>query len=104
MNLERTKIIVEPEYSIEVIDGSMVTFNCTATADSSLHLKIEWLAKNELIDFDTNHRFILNYNHSMTILKTSKDLDSGMYTCLAKTELDQVTAIAMLIVQVQFHF
>jgi len=35
----------------------------------------------------------------MTITKTI-ELDSGMYTCLARTELDQATASAMLIVQV----
>lgn len=77
----------------------MATFHCTATADRSLHLTIEWLAKDEPINFDTEPRFVKTNDFSMTITKTI-ELDSGIYTCLARTELDQASDSAMLIVQV----
>ncbi|XP_025407502.1 neuroglian-like [Sipha flava] len=94
---EHTKITAEPE-DYEVVAGSMATFHCTATADRSLHLNIDWLAKDEPIHFDTEPRFVKTNDYSMTITKTN-ELDSGMYTCLARTELDQATASAMLVVQ-----
>lgn len=65
-----------------------------------MHLNIDWLAKDEPINFDTEPRFVKTNDYSMTITKTI-ELDSGMYTCLARTELDQATASAMLIVQVK---
>jgi len=77
----------------------VATFHCTATSDQSLHLNIDWLAKDEPINFDSEPRFVKTNDYSMTITKTI-ELDSGMYTCLARTELDQATASAMLIVQV----
>lgn len=81
----------------------MATFHCTAIADHSLNLKIVWLANNEPIDYETQPRFVKNNDHSMTITKTI-ELDSGIYTCLAKTELDQVSANATLVVQVKYHY
>jgi len=64
---------------------------------------MEWLARDEPINFDTEPRFVKTNDYSMTITKTI-ELDSGMYTCLARTELDQATASAMLIVQVNTLF
>lgn len=96
--IEHTKITAEPE-DYEIVAGSIATFHCTATADRSLHLNIDWLAKDEPINFETEPRFVKTNDYSMTITKTI-ELDSGMYTCLARTELDQATASAMLIVQV----
>ncbi|KAL4121128.1 hypothetical protein QTP88_013693 [Uroleucon formosanum] len=94
---EHTQITAAPE-DYEVVAGSVATFHCTATSDQSLHLNMEWLARDEPINFDTEPRFVKTNDYSMTITKTI-ELDSGMYTCLARTELDQATASAMLIVQ-----
>ncbi|XP_025205717.1 neuroglian-like isoform X1 [Melanaphis sacchari] len=94
---EHTKIIAEPEDN-EVVAGSVATFHCIATADHSLHLNIDWLVNGEPIDYDTQPRFVKTNDYSLIITKTI-ELDSGTYTCLAKTELDQVTANATLIVQ-----
>jgi len=81
----------------------MATFHCTATADRSLHLKIDWLANDEPIHFgDAQPRFVKTNDYSMTITKTN-ELDSGIYTCLARTELDQATESATLTVQVCNH-
>lgn len=87
----------------EVIAGTTATFHCTATVDRSLRLNIDWLAKNEPINFDTEPRFVKTNDHSLTISKTI-ELDSGMYTCLARTELDNATSRAMLTVQVYYHY
>lgn len=80
----------------------MAIFRCGATADSSLYLFIDWLAKDKLIHFDTDSRFVKNNDNSMTITNTI-ELDSGIYTCVARTVLDNVTSSAMLIVQVCNH-
>ncbi|VVC24599.1 Hypothetical protein CINCED_3A009632 [Cinara cedri] len=94
---EHTKITAAPE-DYEVVAGSMATFHCTATADRSLNLNIDWLAKDEPINFDSEPRFVKTNDYSMTITKTI-ELDSGTYTCFARTELDQAMANATLIVQ-----
>lgn len=102
LSTEHTKITVKPE-DYEVVAGSMATFHCTATADRSLHLKIDWLANDEPIHFgDAQPRFVKTKDYSMTITKTN-ELDSGIYTCLARTELDQATESATLTVQVCKH-
>lgn len=102
MSVEHTEIITGPEDNV-VVAGSSATFYCTAIADHSLDLNIIWLANNEPIDYDIQPRFVKNNDHSMTITKTI-ELDSGIYTCLAKTELDQVSVNATLIVQVKSHY
>lgn len=98
MPIEHTRITAEPE-DYEVVAGSTATFHCTATADRSLKLKIDWLANDEPIIFENQPRFVQTNDYSMTITKTM-ELDSGTYTCLARTELDQATKSASLIVQV----
>jgi hypothetical protein len=51
-----------------------------------------------LINFESEPRFFTTNDHSLTITKTS-ELDSGEYTCVASTRLDEVSAQATLIVQ-----
>ncbi|XP_044586192.1 neuroglian isoform X1 [Cotesia glomerata] len=94
---ERTKITDEPE-DYEVYAGSPATFRCNAITDSTLELEIEWLRNNKTIDFEVEPHFVLTSDHSLTITKTT-ELDSGIYTCVAKTELDEATASATLTVQ-----
>lgn len=61
-------------------------------------MQILWLKNNEPIDFEEEPRFVSSSDDSLTITQTH-ELDSGTYTCLAKTELDEVSASAQLIVQ-----
>ncbi|KFB42062.1 AGAP000720-PA-like protein [Anopheles sinensis] len=93
---EHTKIN-DPPKDYEVEAGTTATFRCNAIADSSLELTIEWLTKGELIDFESQPRFIRTSDNSLMITKTI-ELDTGTYTCLAKTELDEVMANATLTV------
>ena len=105
--LNRTKIFFEhritggpQDYEVEASDTA--TFRCNAVYDSDLELKIKWLKDGELIDFETEPRFIQSSDQSLTITKTT-ELDSGTYTCLAQSDLDSAQASATLIVQVSFN-
>ena len=94
---EHTRITGRPQ-DYEVEAGDTATYRCNAVYDSDLKLEIQWLKDGELIDFETEPRFVQSSDQSLTITKTT-ELDSGTYTCLAKSELDFATASATLIVQ-----
>ncbi len=98
MNQFNYRITSGPQdYEVEASDTA--TFRCNAVYDSDLELKIKWLKDGELIDFETEPRFIQSSDQSLTITKTT-ELDSGTYTCLAESDLDSASASATLIVQV----
>ncbi|XP_066248839.1 neuroglian isoform X1 [Euwallacea similis] len=94
---EHTYITDGPE-DYEVESGTPATFRCNAVTDASLELEILWLKTGQPIDFEAEPRFVKSSDYSLTITKTI-ELDSGTYTCVARTELDQATAQAQLIVQ-----
>jgi len=94
---EHTRITAGPQpYEVEA--GDTATFRCNAVSDTDLTLHINWLKDGRIIDFDTEPRFIQSNDKSLTITKTT-ELDSGSYTCQAKTELDEDEQSATLIVQ-----
>lgn len=78
--------------------GSTATFRCNAVSDSSLNLDIDWLNNGQPIDFEADTRFVKSSDYSLIITKTT-ELDSGVYTCLAHTDLDEAQAQATLTVQ-----
>ncbi len=82
----------------EVKAGTPATFRCAAQKDESLELTIDWLKNDKPINFGMEPRFVKTNDNSLTITKTT-ELDSGEYTCLASTKLDNATAKATLIVQ-----
>ncbi|MPC08425.1 Neuroglian [Portunus trituberculatus] len=94
---ERTKITDAPQ-DYEVAAGETATFRCNAVTDNDLELSIEWQTDGENIDFEQEPRFVQQSDFSLSITKTT-ELDSGKYTCLASTALDQVESTASLIVQ-----
>lgn len=95
--LEHTEITDAPE-DYEVEARTQATFRCHAVSDPSLPIEILWLINEQPIDFEAEPRFIKSSDYSLTISKTH-ELDSGTYTCVAKTRLDEVKASATLIVQ-----
>ena len=54
------------------------------------------------MDVDSNTRMVQASDGSLTITKTVEG-DSGTYTCVAKTELDQDEASATLTVQGEYY-
>lgn len=93
----RTSIIQKPE-NIEISASKMAVLRCNAESDPSLTQVVEWLYNGKKIDFESDPRMIQSRDNSLTIIKT-KELDSGNYTCVAKTPLDQDSASATLTVQ-----
>ncbi|XP_030378396.1 neuroglian [Scaptodrosophila lebanonensis] len=94
---EHTRITEEPQ-NYEVAAGQSATFRCNEAHDDTLELEIEWWKDEVIIDFDAQPRFVKTNDNSLTIAKTI-ELDSGEYTCVARTRLDSATAKANLIVQ-----
>jgi len=93
----RTSIIQKPE-SIELPAGKMAVLRCNAESDPSLNQEVIWLYNGKKIDLESDPRMIQSRDNSLSITKT-KELDSGNYTCLARTPLDQDSASATLTVQ-----
>lgn len=94
---EHTRITDEPQ-DYEVAAGVPATFRCNAVSDSELSLAIDWLNDGEPIDFESEPRYVKTNDYSLTISKTT-ELDSGVYTCMARTQLDEASSSATLIVQ-----
>jgi neuronal cell adhesion protein len=82
----------------EVAAHTSATFRCNAVSDDSLDLEIVWLKNDQPIDFEEEPRFVRSSDYSLTITQTI-ELDSGTYTCVARTALDEASAKAQLIVQ-----
>lgn len=93
---EHTRITVEPE-DYEVAAGATAKFRCSAVADTTLTLSIDWLKNREKIAFESEPRFVHSNDYSLIIMNTT-DEDSGTYTCVASTILDKAEAQATLIV------
>lgn len=93
----KTRITRPPE-NFEVAARKMAVFRCNAEVDASLELKIDWLFNGKAIDYDHDPRLVKSTDNSLTIT-TTRELDSGIYTCVARTDLDTVTTDATLIVQ-----
>lgn len=91
----------KPEH-YEVAAGSSATFRCNANADDSLKLQIIWLNDGQQIDFENQPRFRMTNDYSLLISDTT-ELDSGEYTCIAKTAIDEARAQATLTVQGKFE-
>ncbi|XP_046752371.1 neuroglian-like [Diprion similis] len=91
-------IIVEKPEDYEGAIGSTARFRCIAVSDSSLKLRIDWLRSGKQIDFETESRFVKSNDNSLTITEIIAS-DLGTYTCVAKTELDETRAEAILMIQ-----
>lgn len=93
----KTRITHPPE-NVEVAAGKLAVFRCAAEADPSLELKIDWYFNSKALDFDQLQRIQQAPDNSLSI-GSAIELDSGTYTCIARTELDSANASATLIVQ-----
>ena len=98
LEVKRKTRITDSPSNIEVQAGKNAVFRCNAESDPSLDLKIIWSFKNVEIDFPMNQRMTITQSNSLSIGRTI-ELDSGVYSCTARTKLDSATAEATLTVQ-----
>ena len=101
---EHTRIQDAPE-DYEGAAENRAKFRCSAIADPSLRLTIHWLRDGAPIDLEAGRRYVKLEDNlsregldSSLIIERATDSDSGIYTCLARTELDSVTVNATLVV------
>ncbi|XP_045421378.1 neuronal cell adhesion molecule isoform X23 [Lemur catta] len=86
-----TRIIKQPEYAV-VQRGNTVSFECEVKHDHTLIPTVIWLKDNS--ELPSDERFTIDKDH-LVIADVSDD-DSGTYTCVANTTLDNVSASAVL--------
>jgi len=94
---KKTRIQNQPN-SQEIRRGHYAIFRCTAVADSSLNLTIDWYKDGKLLSY--TGRFIKTTidDNLLKIVDVQFD-DAGVYVCRASTDLDFDDASATLVVQ-----
>ncbi|XP_077544625.1 neuroglian-like [Haemaphysalis longicornis] len=93
----RTWIASRPEnYKVAVNETAL--FRCGAETDPRREVNIEWLFNGKRLELDADPRLLVQADGSLVITRASL-LDTGIYTCLARTRLDNDSAEATLVVQ-----
>ncbi|KAF7696031.1 neurofascin isoform X1 [Silurus meridionalis] len=90
---EPIKIIRAP-HNFVVIKGGLAQFDCKIQVDPTLEVKVTWLKDNKFLIFG---RRMTKDEDSMSIADVYRR-DEGIYTCRVKTEVEEVSASAKLIV------
>ncbi|XP_051891047.1 neurofascin homolog (chicken) a [Pristis pectinata] len=92
---EPTRIIKAPE-SITVKKSHAARFDCKVRHDPTMRLKVTWLKDDKVLSLPWRAK---EDEDSLTIINVS-ERDEGIYTCVARTELDRDSAKARLTVLV----
>ncbi|UJR30186.1 hypothetical protein I4U23_017725 [Adineta vaga] len=94
---QKTRIKTRPT-NLEIRRGANAIFRCTATADTTLGLTIDWYKDGELLTY--TGRFIKDITDPdlLKIVDVQFD-DAGSYVCRASTDIDFDEASATLVVQ-----
>ncbi|KAL4622382.1 neurofascin isoform X10 [Arapaima gigas] len=90
---EPTRIVRAPEH-LTVSRGSPARFNCRVKHDASLPVTVTWTKDDKPLSFGWR---VKKDEDSLIILSVLKS-DEGAYTCSVKTELDEDSASARLVV------
>uniref|UniRef100_A0A8C7XXG5 Neural cell adhesion molecule L1-like protein n=1 Tax=Oryzias sinensis TaxID=183150 RepID=A0A8C7XXG5_9TELE len=92
--------IVSPPQNKQIISGTSAKLVCKVTYDKSLQgsFVMEWRKDGEeiLLSEENSSRYIRG-DHNLQIMNVNLR-DQGMYTCIARTSLDEVRATALIIV------
>ncbi|XP_063094693.1 neuronal cell adhesion molecule isoform X44 [Cavia porcellus] len=86
-----TRILKQPEYAV-VQRGGRVSFECKVKHDHTLIATVTWLKDNG--ELPNDERFTVDKDH--LVVTDVRDSDGGIYTCVANTTLDEVSASAVL--------
>lgn len=97
LETKRKTRITWPPQRREARVGETVVLRCDVTADPSLELSVQWLFNDKPIGFDADPRLVMKRDNSLMITR-AVELDSGVYTCVAKTAVDSDRANATLVV------
>ncbi|XP_028307900.1 neural cell adhesion molecule L1-like protein isoform X3 [Gouania willdenowi] len=92
--------ILDPPQDIQIISGTAAQLTCQADYDKSLRGTFEmvWMKDGEEIPlfFEENSKYLVD--DDMLQIMNVNSSDQGLYTCIARTSLDQVNATALLTV------
>lgn len=98
LRVQRRTRITSPPEDLQVSLGKTAMFRCGGETDPQRNLSIEWLVNGELLDLDINPRLVVQTDNTLVVTRTFAH-DAGIYTCVARTQLDNDTADATLIVK-----
>ncbi|XP_024149497.1 neural cell adhesion molecule L1-like protein isoform X2 [Oryzias melastigma] len=96
---EPTKIVSPPQNK-QIISGTSAKLVCEVTYDKSLQdsFELEWRKDGEKISPSEENSFrYIRGDHKLQIMNVNLR-DQGLYTCIARTRLDEVNATALIIV------
>ncbi|KAM6924398.1 neural cell adhesion molecule L1-like protein [Xenentodon cancila] len=92
--------IVGPPQDVQIVSGTSTQLMCKAEYDKSLQdtFEVVWRKNEEeiLLTLEKSSRYIME-GDMLQIMNVNLD-DQGMYTCIAKTSLDEDTATALITV------
>ena len=95
------RIEVKPK-DAEVVKGNNVTFICSVNKDEMIDIEVNWERDGEHIQAD-NNRVILSHNLLSIFGAIAKD--TGVYTCVIKTDSGRVRAYGSLkVIGISLHY
>ncbi|XP_055841448.1 neuroglian-like isoform X2 [Episyrphus balteatus] len=94
---QKTRVFVNSHLK-EIGVGQTAILDCNVMFDDTLSVEIEWLKDNKSIAYDIENKYIKGNDNSLSILKTVGS-DSGEYTCVARTDIDEGKATTTLVVE-----
>uniref|UniRef100_A0A8C4QQ90 Contactin 3a, tandem duplicate 2 n=1 Tax=Eptatretus burgeri TaxID=7764 RepID=A0A8C4QQ90_EPTBU len=101
--IKRATWMAKPPKDILVNVSKRAVFQCRADADPTLNVTYSWLMRGQSIDFtSTENHFTLNKKGKGDGDLTIHDVrlsDAGKYTCITRTDVDNISASAQLIVR-----
>nr|XP_029132892.1 neural cell adhesion molecule L1-like protein isoform X2 [Labrus bergylta] len=94
--------IMNPPQDMQIISGTTAQLMCQAECDQSLRgtFEVIWMKDEEEIplSFEGNSRFRHVVDDGMLQIMNVNLSDQGLYTCIARTSLDEVNATGLLTV------
>ncbi|KAM4613831.1 neural cell adhesion molecule L1-like protein isoform 1-T1 [Polymixia lowei] len=91
-----TRIVVAPE-DLRIVIGTTAQLSCLAEYDESFSDDFELLWEKDDVEISLNHTQYLVEDGILQIFNVSHG-DQGVYTCVARTPVDQITASTSLMV------